>query len=1020
MKLCVNMSVSKSSLVLQFAKVPPSFQKLKENELLNGTSLITKQKSEVYEKHLESSNNLQNNKTTKKLNLIDASSCFQYNGIEYWAEVLKMQHNFIDTRSMLNDNRRGGYITITPVNTPPNIKFNESVCDLVTEFATQKSKASLGNSPTHMAFADDECLNETMKQDFNSIIASKKVKVPKLNDTTNKYPVDSCNSSYNYEKTSANSYLSICCLECHIPTRLNFLPDPLKDSIACIFVNMFLDIPDDYPMPKEWKGAFAVHIGSYRLMQNSIPDIHWTFVDSERTLFEKVSEFVQQWNPDILLGYEVQSLSWGYLIERGRYLDIDLVSQLSRIDNIDDVNKNSIDVRELFIPGRIILNTWRLARSELALYSYTLENVAFHVLHTRIPKFSFEVLTHWWNTESLAWKTAEYFLLRCKITLQILSTLNIFLQTAELARVFGISFYEVLSRGTQFRVESMMLRLLRRENMAAISPSIMQRAKMAAPEWIPLTLEPESGFYFDPVVVLDFQSLYPSIMIAYNYCYSTCLGKVASLGECQPFAFGASNIKQDPQYLSSIIDNINFSPCGVAFVQPCIRKGILSKMLEGLLETRVMVKNAMKINKENLLLKKILHSRQLGLKLIANVTFGYTSANFSGRMPCSEVGDSIVSKARETLERAISFVNQTSKWNARVIYGDTDSLFILLKGRSKREAFQIGQEIANEITQLNPKPIKLKFEKVYLPCMLQTKKRYAGYMYETIDQEKPTFDAKGVEIIRRDSCPAVGKILEKSLKLFFDNHYVDLVKDFAQHQFIKILQGRLCPRELTFSREYKGANGYKRGACAPPLALTRQWTRIDKRKEPQIGERVPYVIVYGAPGLPLIKLVQSPECLVVNPHLRLHSVFYITRAIIPALDRCFSMLGVNVGNWFQGLLHKHHVNSFVDIQQNSKIAQYFKNAVCQSCNGANSSEDNVLCNNCKNDKFPTSLVLSYKIKNCEQVLSHLGKICYACTAGQSLDNAKCISIDCSVLYRYTHAYNLAKDLGTLYKTLKDI
>jgi len=50
--------------------------------------------------------------------------------------------------------------------------------------------------------------------------------------------------------------------------------------------------------------------------------------------------------------------------------------------------------------------------------------------------------------------------------------------------------------------------------------------RVAAPESLPLILEPESRFYVDPVVVLDFQSLYPSIVIAYNYCFSTCLGRV--------------------------------------------------------------------------------------------------------------------------------------------------------------------------------------------------------------------------------------------------------------------------------------------------------------------------------------------------------------------------------------------------------------------------------------------------------------------------------------------------------------
>lgn len=48
---------------------------------------------------------------------------------------------------------------------------------------------------------------------------------------------------------------------------------------------------------------------------------------------------------------------------------------------------------------------------------------------------------------------------------------------------------------------------------------------------------------------------------------------------------------------------------------------------------------------------KLLDARQLGLKFIANVTYGYTSASFSGRMPCVEIADSIVEAGRQTLEK---------------------------------------------------------------------------------------------------------------------------------------------------------------------------------------------------------------------------------------------------------------------------------------------------------------------------------------------------------------------------------
>lgn len=60
-------------------------------------------------------------------------------------------------------------------------------------------------------------------------------------------------------------------------------------------------------------------------------------------------------------------------------------------------------------------------------------------------------------------------------------------------------------------------------------------------------------------------------------------------------------------------------------------------------------------------LPKLLNARQLGLKFIANVTYGYTSATFSGRMPCVEIADAIVQTGRETLER-VSHGVDTSAW----------------------------------------------------------------------------------------------------------------------------------------------------------------------------------------------------------------------------------------------------------------------------------------------------------------------------------------------------------------------
>lgn len=361
------------------------------------------------------------------------------------------------------------------------------------------------------------------------------------------------------------------------------------------------------------------------------------------------------------------------------------------------------------------------------------------------------------------------------------------------------------------------------KNLVPLSPSVQQRAHMRAPEYLALIMEPESRFYADPLIVLDFQSLYPSMIIAYNYCFSTCLGRVEHLGSSSPFEFGASQLRVSRPLLQQLLerDLVTISPCGVVFVKRQVREGILPRMLSEILDTRLMVKQSMKLHRDSSALQRVLHSRQLGLKLMANVTYGYTAANFSGRMPAVEVGDSVVAKGRETLERAIKLVETHEKWNVRVVYGDTDSMFVLVPGRNRAEAFRIGEEIAQAVTEMNPHPVKLKLEKVYQPCVLQTKKRYVGYMYETPEQQQPVYEAKGIETVRRDGCPAVAKMLEKVLRLLFETADVSLIKQYVCRQFTKLLSGRANLQDLIFAKEFRGLNGYKPTACVPALEMTR-------------------------------------------------------------------------------------------------------------------------------------------------------------------------------------------------------
>ena len=112
-------------------------------------------------------------------------------------------------------------------------------------------------------------------------------------------------------------------------------------------------------------------------------------------------------------------------------------------------------------------------------------------------------------------------------------------------------------------------------------------------------------------------------------------------------------------YLLSGINFIIVAPNGLVYAKSSIRRALLARMLSEILDTRVMVKNSMNQEGNDKSFVKLQNNRQLALKYIANVTYGYTSASFSGRMPCAEIADSIVQTGRETLEKVRPLLSQT-------------------------------------------------------------------------------------------------------------------------------------------------------------------------------------------------------------------------------------------------------------------------------------------------------------------------------------------------------------------------
>lgn len=823
-------------------------------------------------------------------------------------------------------------------------------------------------------------------------------------------------------------YMSIMSLEVHANSRGSLAPDPAEDALAAVFWCIKAD--DDAQGGDRLKQGIIVLSGEEGIAaqvskQTSVTVEHEM---DELDLINRMVDIVREYDPDVLTGYEVHNGSWGYLIERARLkYEYDLCDEFSRMKSQShgrfgkDADRWGFTrTSTIRVTGRHMINIWRAMRGELNLLQYTLENVAFHLLHKRVPHYSFADLTRWFQgdkSRDLS-KVLTYFLTRIQLNLQILEANEIIPRTSEQARLLGVDFFSVFSRGSQFKVESLMFRIAKPENFILVSPSRKQVGQQNALECLPLVMEPQSAFYNSPLLVLDFQSLYPSIMIAYNYCYSTFLGRVVTWRGQNKMGF--TDFQREPGLLELVKDHINIAPNGIMYVRPELRKSLLAKMLGEVLETRVMVKSGMKVDKDDKILQQLLHNRQLALKFIANVTYGYTSASFSGRMPCAEIADSIVQTGRETLEKAIALIHSVEKWGAEVVYGDTDSLFVYLKGRSRDEAFKIGDEIAKSVTKANPRPVKLKFEKVYHPCVLLAKKRYVGFKYESPTQTEPEFDAKGIETVRRDGTPAEQKIEEKALKLLFRSQDLSEVKKYFQKQCHKIMTGRVSIQDFLFAKEVKLGTYSEKGPAPPGALIATRRMLADRRLEPQYGERVPYVVTTGAPGARLVDRCVDPESLLRDEggELALDAEYYIGKNLIPPLERIFNLVGANVRGWYDEMPKVQRVRNVAPPALSDSFApgvgaikktleSYMKSSACLLCRDrlplvkASVSTCELplpLCEACARQAPATLLELKSRLRNAETRVSHVDDVCRSCSGLAFGEEIKCDSRDCPVFY----------------------
>ena len=236
-------------------------------------------------------------------------------------------------------------------------------------------------------------------------------------------------------------YLTVTSVEIHVNTRGSLEPNPNLDSVSfiCIFSQNDYEPSED----SEFPSTLEIITVTDNLLYDNSEYSKFGYLDktpfgvkihkvpSEEMLFALFIDIIHKNDPDILVGYEIQSSSWGYLIERASVLHLNLISELSRMSKDfkteEDIRRDQWGFTHgtgIKITGRILLNLWRILRSEVKSNIYTFENMAFKVLNQRYPYYSNETITKWFSQKpglnfdiAAFWNSFRYI---CKKQLQIL------------------------------------------------------------------------------------------------------------------------------------------------------------------------------------------------------------------------------------------------------------------------------------------------------------------------------------------------------------------------------------------------------------------------------------------------------------------------------------------------------------------------------------------------------------------------------------------------------------------------
>ncbi len=598
--------------------------------------------------------------------------------------------------------------------------------------------------------------------------------------------------------------------------------------------------------------------------------------DSEEGMIRRFVEIINETDPDMVITYNGDVFDFHKLRNRADHYKVPL--KMGRDGSVLAYTKRG-RVFSSKITGRVHVDLYdfveRILGDSLSSETFTLDMVSREILGSGKIRMDWKSIEEAWKKKRGMKRVADYCLRDSELTLRLSERL--LSRITELSRLVGQTLFDTNRMTYSQLVEWMLIRKAFGKREVVMNrpryDEIRSRRK-AAPYTGGYVYPPEPGIH-TTVSLFDFTSLYPSIIITHNVSPET-LDK----GEKEK----KNTVPGGEHY---------FDSKGTGFVP---------EILEELLKKRKDVKKRMKEMKEDSDEYRDLYSRQYALKIIANASYGYYA--YAGSRWYSRIcAKSIAAWGRFYIQKVIEFAKNR---NFRVIYGDTDSLFLERCSRGKAKSF------VREINKELPETMELEFVKSYRSGLFvhtktgtTAKKRYA-----LLDNDGNIL-VRGFEKVRRDwsklAKDTQEKVLEAILKDNDQNKAVNIVETVIE----RLRKGEVEMEELViYTQITKPLEQYE--AIGPHVSAAKKFVRKGHSIKP--GQVIGYVVTKGMGTI-------SNRAEPVEYAENYDPEYYIENQIVPAAMRILNAVGLEEGELGADEDGQQSLNSFMKKSLRKKIKE---------------------------------------------------------------------------------------------------